>query len=94
MPTVRITFELPAAIADALDPSGTDVSRRALEALLVHLFHLGEISSGRAAEVLGISKADFRQLLHEHEVPYIDMSPEEFRAELEASKRFEIRRSR
>lgn len=85
MSTVQVTYELPAEIAATLDPSGADVSRRALEALLVHLFHLGEISSGRAAELLGCSKDDFRQLLHEHGVPYVDLTEEELLADLHSA---------
>jgi predicted HTH domain antitoxin len=51
----------------------------------IELFRQGRVSSGWAAEKLGISKDEFRQLLSTHDVPYIDMSEEELRQEVEAT---------
>ena len=58
MSTVQSTFELPDAIADALDPSGVNVSRRALEALLVHLGEISWVGQPRCFAHHGGSIAD------------------------------------
>jgi predicted HTH domain antitoxin len=90
MSTVTVQLELPEELARQLDPSGAEVAARALEAIVVQLFHQGRISSGRAARVLGISRRDFRALLRSWDVPYFDLTAEELRAELEASRQAEV----
>ena len=66
-------------------------TRHLVELAYVELFRQGELSSGWAAEKLGISKDAFRELLSTHDVPYIDMSEEELRREVEAAM---VRRAR
>lgn len=92
MRTVQIQFELPEELARQLDPSGKQLGRRILELALLRLVQDGVISSGKAAEVLGVPLADFWRLMHQHRVPYFDLTPEELREELEASKLAEARR--
>jgi predicted HTH domain antitoxin len=91
--TVKVQLELPEALAHKLDPSGVEVGRRILELVLLRLVQDGEISSGKGAEVLGISKQEFRALLREHKIPYFNLTPEELRKELAASRQAEIHRS-
>ena len=50
----------------------TEIQSLAREALLVKLFDLGEISSGWAAEVLGISRREFLDLLGQYGVSSFD----------------------
>jgi predicted HTH domain antitoxin len=50
---------------------------------LIELFRWGEVSSGYAAEVLGMSRWDFIKLLGARGVPYVDMTPEELDEEVE-----------
>ena len=90
--TVRI--DMPKLFAQILDPSGCATERRVREALAVLLFHSEEISSGKAAELLEISKAEFRALLPRFRVPYIDLSREELLEDLESSKVAEAARGR
>ena len=91
MSSVQVKLELPEDVARRIDPSGADLGRRLLELALLRLVQDGEISSGKAAKLLNISKQDFRGLLRERCIPYFDLTAEELRAELEASKRAEIR---
>jgi predicted HTH domain antitoxin len=58
---------------------------RLKELALIELFRQGEVSSGWAAEHLGIGKDDFLDLLYDHGVPYIDMSEEELRQQVEVA---------
>lgn len=55
--------------------------------LAISLFTERQISSGRAAELLGISKTAFLDLLDKHGVAYFDMTEEEFSEELAALNR-------
>ena len=68
MKTLRI--ELP---DDALDGMSEEQAQAvAREALLVKLYDLGMISTGRAAEILGISRRVFLDLLGEYGVSEFD----------------------
>ena len=41
------------------------------------------LSQGKAAEVLGVSRSELFPLLTKYQVPAVDLSPEELRAELD-----------
>ena len=75
MQTLDLQIELP----DELLASATDIETlahqaetRAREALLVKLYDLGRVSTGRAAKILGISRRDFLDLLGQHGVSEFD----------------------
>ncbi|NCC32431.1 MAG: UPF0175 family protein [Chloroflexia bacterium] len=66
----------------------TGVSREAASGLLlrgfiVSLYRRDRISSGKAAELLGIERLDFIRLLAEEKTPYLDYSIPELEAEIE-----------
>jgi len=66
----NVQIELP---EDVLAAVGEDQVRTlAREALLVRLYDLGEISTGKAAEVLGISRREFLDLLGRYGVSEFD----------------------
>lgn len=73
----KIQVEVPAELARLLDPTGSDVAGRVREALVLQLFQQGVISSGRGAELLGLSKDAFWELLHQRGIPYLDITYEE-----------------
>lgn len=77
---VAIPEDVLGLVAEAAQPLDTQL----LEAFLVDLFRRGEISSGRAARALGMTRWDFILLLGRHKVPYIDYEPGELAREVEA----------
>ena len=82
---MNINVELPAEFAQLLDPTGSDVDARVREALVIHLVREGRISSGRGAELLGMPKDAFRELLWQHGVPYSDLTYEELLEDVRAA---------
>lgn len=58
------------------------MAARVRELIAVELFREGQISSGKGAEILGISKFEFVQLLAQRGVPYFTESPEELSADV------------
>ncbi len=52
--------------------SPSDLEKLARQAFLVRLYQLGEMSSGRAAETLHISRREFLDLLADHGVSILD----------------------
>ncbi len=77
MALMKVEIELPRDLLAALDIPEPELSRRAKEWVMLELFQEGEISSGKAAEVLGLSKSSFLDLLSEHGLPYLDADPRE-----------------
>jgi predicted HTH domain antitoxin len=66
---MRIQLDLPEAVA------GKDVaelSALARESLIVRLYALGELTSGEGAEMLGISRREFLDLLGQYNVSIFD----------------------
>jgi hypothetical protein len=55
-----------------LDQDAQELEKVALEALIVRLYSLGELSSGEGAESLGISRREFLDLLGRYNVSIFD----------------------
>ena len=87
-----LTVELPESVVKLLGQTAEGATRHLAELAYVELFRQGQVSSGWAAEKLGISKDDFRELLYTHDVPYIDMTEEELRQQVEVA--MSLRRAR
>lgn len=65
-----LSIELPEDLVTAFGAEKTQSLAR--EALLVKLYDLGEISSGRAANILGVSRRAFLDLLGQYNVSIFD----------------------
>jgi predicted HTH domain antitoxin len=90
----KIQVELPEELARLVDLSGSNVSRKVLELALLRLVQDGEISSGKAAAVLGIPRTEFWHLMYEHRIPLFDLSEEELREDLNNAAKFQLRDSK
>lgn len=66
-----LTIMVPDELVDTSTPKQL-LEAVAHEALIVRLYHLGEISSGKAAEVLKISRRAFLDLLTDYGVSEFD----------------------
>lgn len=83
---LKIEVELPRDLLTALNIPESDLGRQVREWVILELFQEGEISAGKAAEILGTSKARFIELLDRKHLPYLDASPEELKRELAAAE--------
>lgn len=84
MPTLTVALELPRDLLGALDVPQAEMEARLRELIALELFREGRISSGKGAELLGIPKLAFIQLLAQHKIDYFTESPEELRADVAA----------
>ena len=86
MSALRIEIELPRDLLAALNIPESDLTRRAKEWVVLELFQEGEISAGKAAEILGTSKARFLDLLDQRNLPYLDATSQELEREVSAAE--------
>lgn len=52
---------------------------------VLKLFQKGRISSGYGAKMLGITRREFLELLHAKKIPFIDMTDEELKEEIQTA---------
>lgn len=64
--------------------SQRDIERNLSEWLVLSLFTDGRVSSGKAAQLLNISRLDFLDLLHKRGIAYLDYTPQELDEEFDS----------
>ena len=80
--TATVTMKVP---MDAVRLFGEDTEhfgREMYETAVVKWYDEGRITSGKGSELLGVSRADFLQLLAKHQVSPFQYTPEELAAEI------------
>jgi len=82
MSTLTVALDLPRDLLGALDVPQAGLEVRLRELIALELFREGRISSGKGAELLGISKLEFIHLMAQHGLSYFTESPEELAAEV------------
>jgi predicted HTH domain antitoxin len=81
---VQFTFTLP--IDESFLQHKTDAERKAKEAFVLELLRHGDISAGRAAKLLDISRWDLSDLMSEAGIsPFAEVTAEELAAEVETA---------
>lgn len=81
---VSVTVDVPQALLAECGLSAEMASAEILRAFVLSLYRRDRISSGKAAQLLGIHRLDFIRLLAEEKIPYLDYTPEELAAEIAA----------
>ena len=91
MQTEKITMHIPADILPIVAKKNKDVPSKIFEYLILELYRLGELSSGKAAEYLDMERFEFVKFASRLGIPFIDMDKEElmggFERALDATKR-------
>jgi predicted HTH domain antitoxin len=82
MAPLKVEIELLRDLLAAQDIPEADLGQRAKEWIVLELFQEGEISAGKAGEILGLSKSSFLGLLTSHHLPYVDADPQELEKEV------------
>jgi predicted HTH domain antitoxin len=66
---MEVTLRIPDEVARQLSASGSDVSRRALEALALEGYREGALTLYQVSEMLGLSRVETEDFLGRHQVP-------------------------
>ena len=83
MDVLTVNLDLPRNLIGTLNVPEDQLVSRIKELIALELFREAKISSGKGAELLGISKVEFIRLLARYDVPYFRQSPEELASEVD-----------
>ena len=80
---MQLVIEYPQLLPDALQQTRADFEREAKMAMAVKLFEMKRLSSGIAAQLVGMDRVTFLLSLHRYGVAMIDLEEEDLLADLE-----------
>ena len=75
--TKQVTVEVPEAALAVLCEEPAQFGRNMYETAVVKWFEEGRLSQGQAAEILGLKRGEFFDMLYKHQVSPIQMSLED-----------------
>ena len=87
MSTITLSLNLPQELIPILEANEAELEGRILELIVLELVRQQRISTGKAAELLGISKWEFVSKMGENNIPYFTESSEEFVSQVETVQR-------
>ncbi len=79
----KITIEIPSDILSIIARKKKDAPSRILEYLILELYRLGEMSSGKAASYLHMDRFEFVRFASRLGIPFIDMEPDDLQEDYE-----------
>ena len=89
--SITLKVRVPRETLMDLGLSERTAASEMLKLFVVNLYKTSRITSGKAAEILGMRKYDFIRLLSEEEVDYFDYTPLELEEELTRVDQWEAR---
>lgn len=78
----KVVLEIPEEILISLKESSKEFSKDILILAAVKLYELGKLSSGRAAQLAGVSRISFLQTLSRYNVPVFNLTEEELKQDI------------
>lgn len=79
----RLVLEVPNEILVSLKENTHEFSKDLLMFAAIKLYELRKLSSGRAAQLAGVSRVSFLQSLSQYSVPIFNLTEDELRQDLE-----------
>jgi predicted HTH domain antitoxin len=80
---VAVHMSLDAELVAVLEEVGRPAKESARELIVLELYREGLISSGKAAELLGMPRVEFVRWAGQHGIPYFQMTRGELRQEID-----------
>lgn len=80
----KMTLEYPDGLELAVQTTPEELEAHIRLMAALKMFELGKISSGKAAELAGISRVEFFEMCGRYKVSIFNYSPEELQSELQA----------
>ena len=83
----KITITIPSEILPIVAKKKRDVPIKVLEFLILELYRLGELSSGKAAQYLNMERFEFVRFASGMGVPFIDLDKDEISEDFKEAHR-------
>jgi predicted HTH domain antitoxin len=80
--SLKFTIDYPETMPDALQETRDEFETHAKIAMFAKLYELKRVSSGMAASILGMERVEFLLLLHQYQVPMIDIPEDELTSDV------------
>jgi predicted HTH domain antitoxin len=80
----KITLEYPDRLELAVQTTPEELEAQIRLMAALKMFELGKLSSGKAAELAGLSRVEFLEMCGRYRVSIFNYPPEELEAELQA----------
>ena len=77
-----LTIDLPETVFSALNADPKEFTRQMRIAAAIKRYELGRISQNKGAEIAGLSRAEFIDVLSDARVSPLQVTPEQLREEL------------
>jgi len=84
MPTIHVELDVPAEVFEE-GLSREEFTEAVRRQAVLQLVRNGKLSQGRAAEVLGVSRAELFELMGDEGVDHVNYAPSELAADAEAA---------
>ncbi|MFZ3065768.1 MAG: UPF0175 family protein [Nitrospirota bacterium] len=81
MSSKKIELSFPSEVLDMLSTTYQDNAEMIKEAAVLELYREGRLSSGKAAEILGMDRFEFIKYAGMKGIPFIRITPEELEEE-------------
>ena len=81
MQTYSINIDYPESFPDALQTTPDSFEHEARMAMAVKLFEMNRLSSGMAAQLVGIERVAFLLQLSQYNVPMLDLTMDELESD-------------
>jgi predicted HTH domain antitoxin len=78
----KLLLEYPEDLETAVQTTREEFADQIRLMAALKMFELGKLSSGKAAELAGVSRVEFLDLCGRYQVPVFNYSPEELESEL------------
>ena len=78
----QVVFDFPPTVFSAVRKAPPEFAAEMRLAAAIHWFSQGTISQGKAAEIAGVSRAEFLEELFHRKIPAIQVTLDELRQEL------------
>lgn len=85
MSSINIQIECPTNILNALKETPDEFAQEARILLAAKLYEIGRLSSGRAAELAGLGRVAFFDILKSYKVPVVNLTREELEKDFESA---------
>lgn len=82
MSLVKVELSFPSEVLSALSTTYRNVSETIKEAAVLELYREGQLSSGKAAEMLSMERFEFIRYAGMKGIPYLRITPDELQEEV------------